>query len=329
MAFTFDASTLGGVDVVVFEYLYKNNYEITTHTDIDDENQTVNILNPVIGTTVTDDYTGQKTASIDYQTTIIDTVSYENLMPGKTYTLRGTLMNKDTASPLLIDGKEVISEIEFTPEESSGTVEMVFTFDARSLMDQDLVVFEYLIKNGYDVTKHTDIEDEGQTITLIKPEIRTTATNNATGGKEIIAQGNVAILDTVAYKNLIGGKTYVMKGILMDKSINQPLLVNGNQVTSEMKFTPESPDGTVELEFVFNADNLVSLEVVVFESLYRDDNEITSHADINDMDQTVRFKTLPRLPSTGDVNTSTHIWYTFVAILFATFLMAALIYHRQ
>ena len=38
---------------------------------------------------------------------IIDTVSYSNVIPGKTYTLTGTLMNKATGKPIEQSGQEV------------------------------------------------------------------------------------------------------------------------------------------------------------------------------------------------------------------------------
>ena len=50
MPFKFDASGLAGKDIVVFEYLYQNGKEVTTHTDINDKGQTIHVRTPLAKT---------------------------------------------------------------------------------------------------------------------------------------------------------------------------------------------------------------------------------------------------------------------------------------
>ena len=80
------------------------------------------------------------------------------------------------------------------------------------------------------------------------------------------------------------------KGVLMDKSTGEPLLVNGQQVTAETKFVPETEDGSVEVVFTFDATGLEGKELVVFETLERDSKTVTTHANIEDEGQTVKFR---------------------------------------
>ena len=61
---------------------------------------------------------------------IIDTVSYKNLKPGLTYQICGVLMDKGTGAELLVDGKSVTAQMEFVPENSEGTVDVTFAFNA-------------------------------------------------------------------------------------------------------------------------------------------------------------------------------------------------------
>lgn len=68
--------------------------------------------------------------------------------------------------PLLVDGKEVVSEKEFTAENSSGEVTVSFTFDASSLSSRKIVVFENLYEDDTEIAAHADIADEGQTVSL-------------------------------------------------------------------------------------------------------------------------------------------------------------------
>ena len=82
VTFIFDATGLHGKEIVVFEDLYRENVLLATHTDINDEGQTVKIKNPEIGTKATAD--GKKEITAD-KITITDVVSYKDLTPGKEY----------------------------------------------------------------------------------------------------------------------------------------------------------------------------------------------------------------------------------------------------
>lgn len=56
MTFTFDAKLIKeNTSLVVFETLYKDGKELAVHADIEDENQTVKVKVPEIGTKATVD----------------------------------------------------------------------------------------------------------------------------------------------------------------------------------------------------------------------------------------------------------------------------------
>lgn len=131
------------------------------------------------------------------------------------------------------------------------------------------------------------------------PEIGTTATVDGEHTAE--PTGEVTIVDTVTYKNLKVGQTYKLSGVLMDKATGEPLLVGEQQVTAELEFTPDSPDGTVELTYTFDASALAGTSVVVFEDLYQGENVVTSHADLEDEGQTVTFGQ-PEIGTTATIN---------------------------
>ena len=114
---------------------------------------------------------GEKAVGAAGVITLTDTVSYKHLIPGKEYTLTGKLMDKATGKAFLLDGKEITSEVTFTPDEPDGVIEVEFTFDARLIqIETDLVVFEGLRSDGIELAVHADIEDVGQTVTIIPPE---------------------------------------------------------------------------------------------------------------------------------------------------------------
>ena len=154
-------------------------------------------------------------------------------------------------------------------------------------------IFTVIIKDNEQVVELTAINDK-------VPELKTTATVN--DKKEAVAKGEITIKDTVEYKHLVPNTEYVIKGTLMDKATGKPFMVKGKEVTSTVKFTPDKANGTVEVEFTFDATNIKkSTDLVVFESLYRDNVEIAVHADLKDKGQTVTIvPPAPKTPKTSD-----------------------------
>ncbi|MES5896602.1 VaFE repeat-containing surface-anchored protein [Bacillus cereus group sp. RP43] len=288
--FTFDATGLEEKEVVVFEDVLKDGKIVTTHADINDKGQTVKFVKPSVKTTATNKADGGKEIHANDSITIQDKVEYTNLVVGKEYTVKGKLMNKAINKPLLIDGKEVTAETKFTAKEKNGFVTLDFTLVGAEQQGREVVVFEDLLHEGQVIATHADINDKGQTVRFVEPSIKTTATNKVDGSKELDASKSVTIQDKVEYKDLIVGKEYVVKGKLMDKATNKPLLVDGKEVTVESKFTAKEKNGSITLDFTFNASALQGKEVVVFEELYQDNVLVAIHVDIKDKGQTVKFK---------------------------------------
>ncbi|WP_438785022.1 VaFE repeat-containing surface-anchored protein [Enterococcus sp. DIV0421] len=287
--FTFDLTDLNGREIVVFESLFRNDEELANHKDIDDQGQTVRITNPAIGTKATDKETGLQVIDPLAVVTITDAVAYHDLIVGKTYTVNGILMDKATEQPVLVGDEEVTSTLTFVAESTDGTVNLDFIFDARALRGKEVVVFEDLFRDGVLLASHADITDEGQTVRVTNPGVRTTATHKTTGLKVVNPLTKVTITDAVSYHDLIIGRKYTVNGILMDKATEKPVLVDGKEVTSTLTFVAESTDGTVNLDFILDARALRGKEVVVFEDLLREGVLLASHADITDKDQTIKI----------------------------------------
>lgn len=228
-----DTLDLAGKTITVYERLYDDGGSlIAKHTDKDDVNQQVTVIEPEIGTTALDGHDGDKNVVTDGKTTVIDTVEYKNVIPGKTYTLKGSLHVKVTdedgnvtEKALEVDGKPVTAETVFTPEKSDGKVEVTFTFDSTGIpQDTEMVAFESLEKNGVELVAHADIEDGKQTTTAHVTGISTTATDGLDGDKNVIADAETTITDEVAYENALTGIGYTMTGILMDAETGLPIL---------------------------------------------------------------------------------------------------------
>ena len=315
--FTFDASGIKtGTKLVAFETISTNGIEIAVHKDINDIDQTVTVKAPVIGTTAVDAADGDKTVTGEENVAVRDTVHYNNVTPGKTYKVIGTLYEKvldkngKVTKKVFKDknGTPITAEANFTAEDSYGNVDVTFYFDGSSLKEgTSLAAFESLSYNDKEIVSHADVNDSGQTVIITKPKLSTTATDALDGDKNLIGEDNATIADTVHYMNVTPGKTYKVSGTLYEKVTDkdgkvtkkQLLDADGNPVTAETEFVPETSFGDVDVTFTFDASDLKAKDkVVAFESLSLNGKELASHADIEDKSQTVTI-TKPALSTTA------------------------------
>ncbi|WP_250413580.1 VaFE repeat-containing surface-anchored protein, partial [Corynebacterium tuberculostearicum] len=279
---------------------------IKTHEDIDDGAQTVNTKwNPEIRTEakIKDGNRVEKGA------TVIDTVTYKDLVPGKKYTLKAKLISK-------ADGKTELGEgsAELTPKESAGEQQVEITVNEKADPAVDAAVaFEKLYshevdENGKDapndsedgnlIETHEDIDDEAQTVnTEWNPSIKTKADFD----KAAQVKAGVTVKDTVEYTDLVPGKEYTLKAELHNKAQNdkgEHEVVGKGDVT----FTPEKSAGEQVVDIKVNDDvKGVIKAAVAFEDLYSkqvdengketpnsdEEKKITDHRDIDDEKQTV------------------------------------------
>lgn len=297
--FKFDATLLGGHKAVVFERLYLDGKIQATHEDPEDEDQTVEFLPVEIGTTATDAADGDKAIGVGKAVTVEDEVSYKNLATGREYTVTGTLMDSETGEPLKdADGNAVTASATFEPEDTEGNVKVTFSVDTSTLSNKKLVVFEKLEADGNVIARHEDLTDEGQTVEVIPPEIKTSAADGADGDKEVTADVKATIVDTVKYTGLVPGTEYELQGTLMDAETGEALKgADGKDITASAKFTPQAQDGTKDVTFTFDASALGGAKTVVFEKLFVDGTLIGSHEDPTDKDQTVEIS--PSLKTTA------------------------------
>ena len=317
VTFTFDASGIKtGTKLVAFETVATNGIEIADHKDINDIDQTVTVKAPVIGTTAVDAADGDKTVTGEENVAVRDTVHYNNVTPGTTYKVTGTLYEKVLDKNGKVtkkvfkdkDGNPVTAEANFTAEDSYGNVDVTFYFDGSSLKEgTSLVAFESLSYNDNEIASHANVNDSGQTVIITKPKLSTTATDALDGDKNLIGEDNATIVDTVHYMNVTPGKTYKVTGTLYEKVTDkdgkvtkkQLLDADGNPVTAETEFIPETAFGDVDVTFTFDASDLKAKDkVVAFESLSLNGKELASHADIEDKSQTVTI-TKPTLSTTA------------------------------
>ena len=255
------------------------------------------------------EYQGQEVQTIEI--TVNDGKPIENeLIYG---TVKGLKTDRETTKTIegALFGLFTSDETEFTKDNAILTAES----DKDGIFNFENVPFgEWIIKElqpaeNYlpnDEIHHIIVSEDEQIVEInivndMIPELKTTATID--GEKEVEVKDEITIEDVVEYKHLVPGKEYTIKGVLMDKSTNEPFKVDGKKITSEVTFTPEEPNGEVTVSFTFDASGITEeTELVVFETLYRDGVEIAAHADISDENQTITLTIPVETPNTGDAS---------------------------
>lgn len=256
----------------------------------------------------TTEYQGQ-----DIDTIHIDLNNGEPIINDFIYgTIKGLKIDRETEKTIegALFGLFSSDETDFTEDKAILTAlsdkDGIFTFEdvpyGNWLVKELKPADNYLPSNDI---HHITVTDNEQLIEIKAvndriPELKTTATID--GEKEATAKGEITIDDVVEYKHLVPGKEYTIKGVLMDKSTNEPFKVDDKTVTSEVTFTPEKSSGKVTVSFTFDSSTIKkTTELVVFETVYREGVEIAAHADIDDEGQTVTINVpVPETPKTGD-----------------------------
>ncbi len=206
-----------------------------------------------------------------------------------------------------VTSRLVTTDTAFVAEATGGSMELDYRFDARELSGE-AVSFTALVdeESGAIVASESETPCPAQTVSLLESSIGTMAYDGADGDGVIARAPGARVMDEVAYESLVPGKAYTIQGVLMDKATGEPLVIDGELVTATKDFTPNTPSGTIGVEFSFDASTLADqAQLVAFERLYRTMDadgdteyvEVASHEDIDAKSQTVTVGSPP--PTTG------------------------------
>lgn len=289
-----------------------------SHSDLNDENETFYVpkVQTVLTNTANDHYFTTAAGS-----TLVDTVTYSGLKPGRAYTLTGKLMDKDTGKAATDkSGKEITGTATFTPSTANGTAKVNFSFDGSNLKGKTLVAYETLngISVAYgiasskkDLAIHKDISDADQSVTNMS--LSTTAKDQKSGTKQVTLSRTAKIDDTVSYKGAIRGTSYKINGTLMNKSTGEAAVDgDGKPITASGVFTAGSATGTATVTFTFNTNGMAGGAYVAFEEVYETtggkETLWGTHMDLNDEAQTVYVPSI----STNLIDEDSQTNYTYI-----------------
>ena len=267
--FTFNADTLAGRSLVAVTTLTHNNMTLAESVELTNEDQMVRF--PDVKTMLVDDRYGVDIINAEGEVTLVDYVFIYNVIPGREYIVCGRLIDTET----LEEFHESVC-VTFVPNTADNVQRVEFTFDASDLAGRSLVAFERLYYSANNETNpsdediligtHEDPEDEYQTVYF--PRLKTTAFDVMTGTQAGILAPSITVRDRVYFWNLIPGRTFTIRGAMIDRDTGEAILYNGEPVTSEVTFVPEEADGYADLYFTLDSSDMAGGQIVIFESLY-------------------------------------------------------------
>ena len=278
-----------------------------------------NIPEPYIGTRALGVKTQDNIIPANEKVDVEDITSYYYLEAGKTFTVKGIIMDSETKKPYVQpDGTYSMGHKIFTvPADASGytcaDVKTPFVIDTTGLDGKDVVVAEYLYEGEDDtdltvnpdgsidetnvykthtekLVKHDDLTSKSQTLSI--PKIGTTALGIETETHYLAASGIQKFKDIVDFTNVIPNRTYKLDAVVMDQNTGEPLLdVNGEKVTAFAEFTPSERTGSAEVIFTCDASNVDFRDkaTVIFEDLSYNNISLAVHKDLSDTNQQLFF----------------------------------------
>lgn len=257
---------------------------------------------------------------------VTDTVKYTNVTPGN-YDLYARIVAVDNPSLVIGEGTKNVDTV---PAGTNGLASGALDNDQITVRQADLdaalqagasqfVTYEFLLPkgtatSGVDVNTlksqakaaHVDQNDVKQQ--LFTPTVKTNATVGEDGAKTVNAnaKGNVTVYDKVTYKNLQGGKKYMVSGVLHVKNpdgTDGGVLEGVEPATGTIDLSAQAKDksfsGEITIKFTVPAEKLRQKTAVAFEEVKDGDILVAAHADITDEAQTIYS---PSLGTTASVN---------------------------
>ena len=305
MTFTFDGSLLkDNTPVVAFESLSYKGKEIASHSDIEDEGQTVTMHTSEIGTTATDKLDGDKTVIADAESTVTDKVEYDHVLTGKAYTMAGILMDAKTGLPVLTgEGAKKYTEDDLTKFTSGLMSVLGFQSNTYSIKvkGKDWGNGAAIVKNAdgsytYDASERTENADGTCTVktdtqTLTEQEDGTWKLTGQEGSGSGSADGGTSSVRNIEETYKADEVEVTDNGIDWSNAKKLPTasidLAKVKAYAEENKdllsclvyktaeFTPEKESGSIDMDYTFNSNDVIdrlsgeTKNLVVFEVMFK------------------------------------------------------------
>lgn len=154
----------------VVNILHDGKRVLARNDNLDNEEQSVTVIEPSIFTEATDYSDGNHDIAPNKEMIVLDTVYYGGLVSGETYEIHGTLMDKAKKEQLTINGKPIEESMKFTPDSSEGSLTLALEVDTSTLpIGTEVVVFEEISKAGVSIVNDKNLENLNETVRVNRP----------------------------------------------------------------------------------------------------------------------------------------------------------------
>ncbi len=196
---------------------------------------------------------------------IVDTVQYQNFVPGATYTARVIWQYQDTSEPSSLTATKTF----VASPTGSGSVDVGPITTGRAELGRSLVAYEFVYAGsttaGFPEVIHANINDPGQAVTIQQLQLLTAARDTYDGDNTAFA--GAALMDTVAYLGLAAGMKYTLQVEWYVTDGTNSLGSTGLTATKTF-FADSAGFGTVDVGPISLTGAEVGLSVVAYERLY-------------------------------------------------------------
>ena len=242
----------------------------------------------------------------------------------------------DTETPEEIEEQEEATEFSTLNDVEllEGYVDVPFEANLSAANGKVLVAYEQLSTNDTPIAEEKKIDNEKQTGKVRNPKIGTQALIN--GKVEVTTDGKVTLTDKVAFEDLTPGVEYDQKVTWMDKRTKLPVMINGKELTSTIKFTPKESSGsvTVTIEDVAVQQlcgNDSKIQLVAFEDTTYNEEPVASEKDFDNEGQTITINkpvepAKPATPGSTLPQTSGSLGHSIIWIILGLVLVGSAIF---
>lgn len=319
--FILSGKELAGDGIVFTETLLYEEETIAEHKDLSNQEQTIVFTNPKIKTKAFGDE--QKQVFDPLQKVLVkETAEITELIIGNEYkvVVQGYRLSTEKVY------EKVRKEVTFVAEKEVKTIEFEFILEGKELRGDGIVFTETLSHEDENIATHHDLNNQEQTVRFNDPSISTIA-QGKNGEKVLEPTENLIVKESAKITGLVIGNQYTVK--VKAHRLSDGSLING--ISDEKTFIAEKTEITIQFEFKIDGKQFTNDGIVFTEILESRNEIIAKHLDLNNEQQTVRFKPITtsitpttqsrgNFPSTGEKNTRIILWLgLFILVLVSVF----------
>lgn len=227
-----------------------------------------------------------------------ESVILDGLVPGSEYTL--DIKGYQLTSTEIYE--KVVKTHIFVATAEKMTLDFEFELDGKELKGNGIVFTETLSFQDKIVSRHEDLENKTQTVEFTNPEIETLA-QFENGSHLYDPLSKVPVTETTKLTGLIPGQEYTLDVAGYRLSTGEAF----EGVTDQKVFVADATEMTFTFEFELNGKDLIGDGIVFTERLSTENEEIATHEDLENKEQTVEF-TNPKIETLAQFENGAHLY---------------------